>query len=386
MVGRIHRRVIRTLGAGLFYWFICSAVMSQAPAAAQSPLPKLEPALQAQAIDQASRLPKLRSLLLSIDGELVLERYFGGAKPTHWANLKSASKSVLSTLVGIALDRGHLGSVRDAIGKFFPDYFERVDDPAKKTITIEDLLTMQSGLETTSNRNYGRWVQSSDWVRHVLTRPMVDEPGGRMIYSTGNSHLLSALLTKTTGMSTYDFARRHLADPLGIEIQPWARDPQGIYFGGNEMHLTPHAMLAIGELYLNRGRAGDNQVVSEAWIRESLEPRTRSQRSGREYGYGWWIGTLGGRQAYYAWGHGGQFIFVMPELNMVVVTTSALSVERQERREHRRAIYDLMEEYLVPAADSNGVTLGPLYRRSYFPQADASASPTTIRMGAVDRY
>ncbi len=372
-VGPIRRRGLQVLSAGLFYSLICTTVMSQA-AAAQSPLRKLEPVLQAQAIDQANRLPKLRSLLLSIDGELVVERYFHGARPTDWANLKSASKSILSTLVGIALDRGHFESVRDPIGKFFPDYFKQVDDPAKKTITIEDLLTMRSGLETTSNRNYGQWVQSRDWVRHVLTRPMVDEPGGRMIYSTGNSHLLSALLTKTTGMSTYDFARRHLADPLGIEIHPWARDPQGIYFGGNEMHLTPQAMLAIGELYLNRGRAGDQQVVSEAWIRESFEPRTRSQRSGREYGYGWWIRTLGGRQAYYAWGHGGQFIFVLPELEMVVVTTSALSVERQERREHRRAIYDLMEEYLVPAADPNRVTLGPSYHRSNFPHA-ASASP-----------
>lgn len=375
MVRRIHRRLIRILGAGFFYWLICGTVTPLPAAAAQDPLPKLEPVLRAQAIDQAGRLPKLRSLLLSIDGELVVERYFQGAKPTQWANLKSASKSVLSTLVGIALDRGYLGSVRDPIGKFFPNYFARADDPAKKTITIEDLLTMRSGLETTSNRNYGRWVQSGDWVRHVLTRPMVDEPGGRMIYSTGNSHLLSALLTKTTGMSTYDFARRHLANPLGIEIRPWARDPQGIYFGGNEMHLTPRAMLAIGELYLNRGRAGDRQVVSEAWVRESLEPRTRSQRSGREYGYGWWIGELSGRRAYYAWGHGGQFIFVVPALKMVVVTTSALTVERQERREHRRAIYDLMEVYLVPAADIGRVTSGPLYRRSYFWHAAAPSSP-----------
>ena len=354
MVGRVQRRVVLIFRAGLCGWLICGAGISPPTAAAESPSSKLDPVLHAQAIDLAGRLPKLRSLLLSIDGEPVLERYFHGANPARSANLKSASKSVLSTLVGIGLDRGYLESVRDPIWKYFPDYLARSDDPAKKTITIEDLLTMRSGLETTSNRNYGRWVQSSDWVRYVLARPMVDEPGGRMIYSTGNSHLLSALLPKAAGMSTYDFARRHLAGPLGIEIRPWARDPQGVYFGGNEMHLTPRAMLAIGELYLNRGRAGGRQVVSEAWIRESFEPRTRSQRSGREYGYGWWIGDLGGRRAYYAWGHGGQFFFVVPDLKMVVVTTSALSVERQERREHRRAIYDLMEEYLVPAAGSRG--------------------------------
>jgi len=375
MVRCIHPRARRIVATGLFCWFICSAVMLLPAVAAQSPLLKLEPALHAQAINHAGGLANLRSLLVSIDGELVVERYYRGTKATQWANLKSASKSVLSTLVGIALDRGHLRSVRDPIGKFFPDHLARPDDPAKKIITIEDLLTMRSGLETTSNRNYGRWVQSRDWVRHVLTRPMVDEPGGRMIYSTGNSHLLSALLTATTGMSTYDFARRHLAEPVGIEIRPWARDPQGIYFGGNEMHLMPRAMLALGELYLNRGRANGKQVVSEAWVRESLEPRTRSQRSGREYGYGWWIETFSGCQVYYAWGHGGQFIFVVPELKMAVVTTSAISVEREERREHRRAIYDLMEGYLVPAADSKRAISGPPYRRSNFSQAAVSEGP-----------
>ena len=351
MIRRIHPRFVGILRLALGYGLISGAVTLPPSAVAQSVLSSVEPASYEQVIDQADRLPKLRSLLLSIDGQLVIERYLRGAKPTQWANVKSVSKSVLSTLVGIALDRGYLDSVREPIEKFFPDYVTRADHPAKKTITIEDLLTMRSGLETTSNRNYGRWVRSNDWVRHVLSRPMVDKPGGRMIYSTGNSHLLSALLTRATRTSTFDFARRYLAHPLGIEIRPWARDPQGIYFGGNEMHLTPRAMLAIGRLYLNRGRADGKPVVSEAWVRESLLPRTRSRRSGREYGYGWWIDTLGKYQAYSAWGHGGQFIFVVPELKMVVVTTSAFSRDRQERRRHRRGIYELLEEYLVPVAN-----------------------------------
>ena len=244
----------------------------------------LEPALHARAIERAKGLPRLRSLLISIDGELVEERYFNGARASHPANLKSASKSLLSALVGIALDRGYLSSVGDRIEKFFPAHLGGADDPAKKTITIEDLLTMRSGLETTSNVNYGRWVQSSNWVRHVLSAPLVDAPGGQMIYSTGNSHLLSALLTKGTKMSTFEFARRFLASPLGIAMGPWARDPQGIYFGGNDMHLTPRAMLKVGELYLNGGRAGGKQIVSETWVKESLKPRTRSRWSGREYG------------------------------------------------------------------------------------------------------
>ncbi|MBI4529303.1 MAG: serine hydrolase [Deltaproteobacteria bacterium] len=317
---------------------------------------RLEPTLYARALERANHLPRLRSFLVSIDGKLVEERYFNGARPSQTANLKSASKSVLSALVGIALDRGYLKSVQDSIGKFFPEHLKGTDDANKKSITIEHLVTMRSGLESTSNVNYGRWVQSSNWVRYVLARPLVDEPGGRMIYSTGNSHLLSAVLTKATKMSTFEFARRYLADPLGISMAPWPRDPQGIYFGGNEMHLTPRGMLAFGGLYLNDGRAGGKQVVAETWIKESLKPRTRSSWSGREYGYGWWIDTLGGHPTYYAWGHGGQFIFVVPTLKLVVVTTS-LPLPGDGRREHQRTVYDLVEQDLIPAAEMNRLPL-----------------------------
>ena len=313
-------------------------------------------AVRARLLAQAQALPRLRSLLISIDGRLVEERYFNGARPGQAENLKSASKSVLSALVGIAFDRGYLKNVRDSIATFFDEHLP--PDPAqKKNITLEDLLTMRSGLEGTSNVNYGRWVQSSHWVRHVLTRPLVDEPGGRMIYSTGNSHLLSALLTKATKMSTFEFARRYLADPLGVPIPPWVRDPQGIFLGGNEMHWTPRGMLAFGELYLNSGRANGKQIVSEAWIQESLKPRTRSRWSGRQYGYGWWIDSFGGHAAYYAWGHGGQFIFVVPALKLVVATTS-LPAPGEGRREHQRAIYDLMERQIVPAAETIGSQAG----------------------------
>jgi CubicO group peptidase (beta-lactamase class C family) len=314
----------------------------------------LEPVLHARVLEQTKQLVRLRSLLISINGELVEERYFNGARAAQPANLKSASKSILSALVGIAFDRGHLVNLHDAIGKFFPEHLTATNDARKRAITIADLLTMRSGLESTSNVNYGRWVQSGNWVRHALARPLVEEPGGQMIYSTGNSHLLSALLTKVTGMSTYEFARRHLAGPLGISLAPWARDPQGIYLGGNEMHLTPRAMLAFGELYMNGGRAGGKQVISETWIKESFTPRTRSRWSGREYGYGWWIDTLGGHRAYYAWGHGGQFIFVVPGLKLVVVTTS-LPSPGEGRREHQRAIYDLMVQDLIPAVEMNRV-------------------------------
>jgi CubicO group peptidase (beta-lactamase class C family) len=356
--GMTHiRSIVKLAFCGLVLEFFLTAIALIA-IEVQAESKRLEPTLHARALERANDLPRLRSLLISIDGELVEERYFNGVRPSHNANLKSASKSLLSALVGIALDRGYLKSVEDTIGKFFPEHLTRPDDAKKKAITIEDLLTMRSGLESTSNVNYGRWVQSGNWVRHVLARPLVDEPGRRMIYSTGNSHLLSAILTKATRMSTFEFARRYLAEPLGVSMTPWMRDPQGIYLGGNEMHWTPRGMLAFGELYLNGGRAGDKQVVSESWVKESLKPRTRSNWSGREYGYGWWIDSLGGHATYYAWGHGGQFIFVVPALRLVVAITS-LPSPGDGRREHQRALYDLMEHDIIPAAEKNRLAIGP---------------------------
>jgi CubicO group peptidase (beta-lactamase class C family) len=325
---------------------VMAGLRTGACAAQAEPL-RVESDLRARVFAKAQALPRLRSLLISVDGRLVDEQYFNGTRPNQAANLKSASKSILSALVGIAFDRGYLKSVRSNIGNFFPEHLT-AEDAKKKTITIEDLLTMRSGLEPTSNVNYGRWVQSSHWVRHVLSRPLVAEPGERMIYSTGNSHLLSALVTKATKMSTFEFARRYLADPLGIPLAPWLRDPQGIFLGGNEMHWTPRGMLAFGELYLNRGRAGGKQIISEAWIEESLKPRTRSSWSGREYGYGWWIDFFGGHPSYYAWGHGGQFIFVVPALKLVVASTS-VPMPGDGRREHQHAVYELMEREIVPA-------------------------------------
>jgi CubicO group peptidase (beta-lactamase class C family) len=167
-----------------------------------------------------------------------------------------------------------------------------------------------------------------------------------MEYSTGNSHLLSAILTRTTGKSTWQFAQDSLARPLGFSLAQWPRDPQGIYFGGNDMLLTPRQMMAFGELYLNRGRAKGAQVVPTRWIDVSFVPRTRSNWSGEQYGYGWWIREMAGVPSYYAWGFGGQFIFVMPRLQLVVVSTSAATVT-DDRRSHRRTVDDLIERLIV---------------------------------------
>jgi CubicO group peptidase (beta-lactamase class C family) len=319
-----------------------SAVPAIQPAAAPA-LPVLE-----EAIAAVRDLPRLRSLLVSWRGQLVLERYFGGARSSQPSNIKSAAKSVVSALVGIAIDRKLISSAQQPIGQYFPDLLAGDSNRGKRAITIEDLLTMRSGLEPTSNRNYGAWVQSPHWVRYVLTRKMLSAPGTDMDYSTGNTHLLSAILTKAAGASTWQFAEQRLARPLGFGLARWPADPQGIYFGGNDMLMTPRQMVAFGELYLRGGVAGGSRVLSEDWIRQSVLPRAQSRWSGQQYGYGWWIRPLAGHDSYHAWGFGGQFIFVVPALELVVVSTSSPTVG-DDRRMHRRTVDDVIERVVVPA-------------------------------------
>jgi CubicO group peptidase (beta-lactamase class C family) len=336
------------LGLSLLAVNIVPTGSSQPPAPVESrpaPVPPLV-ALQ-QAAQEVAELPRAHSLLVSWHGQLLLERYFNGRRAAGLDNIKSASKSVISALVGTALDRQLIAGLQTPIASFFPNMLAAGSDAPKRAITIEDLLTMRSGLETTSNRNYGAWVQSPNWVRYALSRPLLDPPGTSMEYSTGNMHLLSAILTRATGKSTWQFAQENLAQPLGFQLARWPRDPQGIYFGGNDMLMTPRQMLAFGELYLHQGRQNGRQVIPQRWVADSQIARTQSRReSDRFYGYGWWVRELAGHSSYYAWGFGGQYIFIVPDLQLVVVSTSASTVS-EDRREHRATMYDIIERLII---------------------------------------
>ena len=310
------------------------------------------PALDA-ARAAAADLPRLHSLVVAQNGRTLLEYYAKVAAERRVTNVKSVSKSVISTLVGIAIERRLIPGVRQPIAAYFPE-LARDADPRKRRITIEDLLTMRSGLISTSFDNYGAWVGSRNWVDYVLRRPMVADPGEEMEYSTGNTHLLSAILSKATKQSTWAFAQQQLGTPLGITVSRWPRDPQGIYFGGNDMLLSPRQMLTIGQLYLDRGRAGGRQLVPAAWIDASCTGLGRSRfNPDQTYGYGWWSRDFAGRQGCFAWGYGGQYIILFRELNLIVVTTSSTEVG-DARRDHRRQIFDIVERLVIPALTSTG--------------------------------
>ena len=298
-------------------------------------------------VEAVWRTGPVKSFMLQRDGELLIEAHRMGMRADRTTNVKSVAKSIISLLVGIAIEQGHLSGVQQPIGEFFPDYFERRPDPVKAAITIQDLLTMRAGLESTSIYNYGRWVVSDNWIEFALDRPLVEPPGGDMIYSTGSSHLLSVILTRATGMSTRAFAERHLFKPLGIAVGGWDRDPQGYYFGGNNMALSPAALLRLGTMVMNQGAYNGKQVVPRAWIAESMQVYTRSHFNPYDYGYGWWQRELNGYTVQFAWGNGGQYLLMIPALKTVIAIASRNGGNIVDSRANRYRLFDFIESRLI---------------------------------------
>lgn len=294
---------------------------------------------------RAADLKNLRTVLVAKDGEIVYQR---GPVDTP-ANIKSASKAIITALVGIAIDKRVLQGPDQKISTVLSGSFPDDPDPRLNDITLKDLMTMRAGLERTSGSNYGRWIASGDWVRDALSRPFVDEPGGRMLYSTGNSHLLSAVLTRASGKSALELVNQWLGQPLGFRVASWDRDRQGIYLGGNNMAISPRDLLKFGELFRNRGTVGGVRVLPESWVDASWTPVTESFFTGHGYGYGWFSTDLAGQRVNYAWGHGGQMLYVVPSANLTAVMTS--DTEAYERGSgYVEKLHALMGEVIIPTA------------------------------------
>jgi CubicO group peptidase (beta-lactamase class C family) len=291
----------------------------------------------------AAQLPLLTSLIVAHNGRIQREAYFHGLQAGRAVNIKSASKSILSALVGIAIAEGEFGE-QSRISDLLPDYFRDIRDPTRRALTVRNLLTMKAGLQGTSFDNYSEWVNSRNWVRYALQQPFECAPDDCMVYSTGNSHMLSVILTRQTGMSTRTYAQRKLFTPLGMQLRGWARDPQGFDFGGNEMFFTPRDMLKFGELYRQRGVYNGKRILAEAWIERAWGEYATSPWNGHRYGYHWWSREYDGLKVHFAWGYGGQFIFVIPARQLVVVATSSLNRGRDGR--HLNAVHDLVDRII----------------------------------------
>ena len=289
---------------------------------------------------------RIKAVVVSLGGKTVFAKAFRGPSVDRTVNIKSVSKTVVATLLGVARQRSVIDSLDQTLGELAPELIPSGASARIASLTLQNLVTMQAGLERTSGRAYGVWVNSENWIHHVLSRPFVDEPGGRMLYSTGDTHVLGAVLSQLTGRSLYELANDWLGKPLGIKFAPWTRDPQGYYLGGNEMALSPLHLVKLGELYLANGVINGQKLLDTNWVQDAFTPRTRSVYSGDGYGYGWFLRQLADEPAAYARGYGGQVLHVLPKMSLAVVITSD---EKQRARSngYMGVLHKLVAEELV---------------------------------------
>jgi CubicO group peptidase (beta-lactamase class C family) len=283
----------------------------------------------------------LNSLLIIRNGYLVSETYFGDNQRETRHELWSCTKSFVATLVGIALDKGYIKGTDQHIVDFFPDKTFANLDEQKSAMTLEDVLTMRTGLAWKEDDISDLYV-SPDWVKYMLDEPMAAAPGGQFNYCSGCSHLLSAVVQQTTGMNPRDFAAQYLFKPLGITNVRWDTDSAGLPIGGWGLQLTPRDMAKLGYLYLRQGQWEGQQIVSAKWVENAT--RTHAETgSDLDYGYQWW--TYPALAAYAALGRYGQTIFVVPELDLIVVTTAELDSHDE--------VFQIIRQYILPAVQES---------------------------------
>ncbi|MNW54063.1 beta-lactam binding protein AmpH [compost metagenome] len=295
----------------------------------------------------------LRSCLISQQGTLNFEYYRNQHTVTELAKINSCTKSILSSLICIAMDKGLLPQSDTPITAFFPQ-LKMDNDARKQEITLEHLLTMSSGFNWTEfggQKSFPLMTKSPHWTNFVLEQTLSDPPGTKMEYNSGNSQLLSAILVQTAGMSTARFAERYLFEPLGIETCNWEIDPQGIHTGGFGLWLRPSDMLKFGQLYLQQGTWNNKQLISRELVAQSVQPLISVDAPYRgSYGWHWWTDSVSNpadmtsspaTQYFYARGYGGQYVYIIPSLQTVVV----LSDDKPKKKQYS---YDVFRQLIAP--------------------------------------
>ncbi len=301
-----------------------------------------------------SQYKNINGIIIVRKGYIVFERYYNGYCSIDTHNVASVTKSFTSALIGIAIDAGYIKSVDQKVLDFFPEYLSSSDSFSKRTITIKHLLTMTAPFPW-KHEPLDRLRRQKDWVKYILDQLGRNSQTGKFQYSTAGTHLLSAIITRATGMSTREFANKHLFKPIGIKEIPdhqmksfklddvfgknitgWIKDPQCNTIGGWGLTITPKDMARFGFLYLNRGIWDNKQIITEKWIDES------TSMNSNKYGYLWWLFEVENTLAYTAAGSGGNHIFCIPQKDLVVVIASKIIQKPQDR-------WPIIEKYIIPA-------------------------------------
>jgi CubicO group peptidase (beta-lactamase class C family) len=316
---------------------------------------------------RAGELPNVHGVLVARRGTLVLEEYFAGPDehrgrrlgvvefgPRTLHDLRSVSKSVVSLLFGIARAEGKIGALDRPVLDHFPEYAD-LRTPEKSRIELQHILTMTMGVEWDENRSYRDPLNSEtqmdaapDRYRFVLTRPAVTPPGETYRYNGGATALIAAVVQRATGRKLVDYARDVLFRPLGIDDAEWITYPDGDPIAASGLRLRPRDLAKIGQLYLSGGRWDGRPVAPADWLRESIRPKVDLDGGG-QYGYQWWLGRSTVRDRTVAWaaarGNGGQALFVVPDLELLVVVTAG----NYNDPSLRRVPLDILDQHVLPA-------------------------------------
>lgn len=273
---------------------------------------------------------KIHSVLVVKNDQLIIEEYFKGYLADEPHDLRSTTKSIRSILLGIAIDQGYIENINDPISKYLKSHVPNKNlDERKKNITVKNLLTMSSGLDCNdwdkkSKGQEDKVYKKKDWLQYTLDLPMVNKPGTVSNYCSMGAIMIAEIISQATGMTIDKFADKNLFQPLGITNVSWGHTSnKEVNFSAKRLYMTSRDLAKIGQLILRNGEWNGKQVVTEKWIEESTSPKTKI--TGIDYGYFWWNIPFNIKDKVVisktATGNGGQYIFVIPELDMVVVFT-----------------------------------------------------------------
>jgi CubicO group peptidase (beta-lactamase class C family) len=288
--------------------------------------------------DDLSQKPFTRSLLIVQNDTLILEKYYNGAQQNDAFHIASVTKSIISALIGLAIEHKYIDSVNQCFMDYFPEYKATVTND-KLSITIHNLLTMQGGWKE-------EWGYGYDWVKAVISYPLVYKTGEQFDYGTQQPFLLSAIITKAYGKPTSKFMMQYLFKPLGINYAYWWKSPNGIEQGGTGLYMTARDLARFGNLYINNGKVGDAQLISKEWITKSMTNYKKNKFSWgfNGYGYLWWLDEIEGLNVSIAFGYAGQYIVNVPALKMTIVANAFVNNDVGTGNDNAAFIYNHIKD------------------------------------------
>jgi len=291
----------------------------------------MDPITISNTYEEAKKLDNIFSLLILKNRYLIAEQYFNGQSVFDASSTASVTKSIISALAGIAIKEKYITGTDQKLKDFFTEIDWESTDSRKSEITVQHMLQMRSGYPWEEVYGYLETLSgSSNWIPFLSQFPLINPPGTKFGYSNFTAHIMAIIIARSSKQSLMSFASNYLFDDMGISVPYWPADANGYYYGSGDIYMTPRSLAKFGQLYLDNGAWNDNQIIPSEWVNASFQIYS-SSTYGREiltnirtlkYGYLWWSGTSGSHQIWFAWGHGGQMVVLIHDLNMVVVATA----------------------------------------------------------------